>query len=368
MIVYLVRRRHRYTIDLFLASHGHRLPFRLEVIPWERALRARRLPVATYLFCDLERLGPADQERAARLHAALTAAPGARVLNDPLRSLGRYELLRRLHVEGHNDFDAVRLTEARWPERWPVFVRDEREHVGALTPLLRSREELEAAVAGLVAEGRTRDGRIAVEFGAEPDADGWFRKYGAFRVGDRIVPRHVFWSEHWVVRSAGRVDAEREAEELRYVRENPHEAELREIFDLAHIDYGRIDYGLVGGRVQTFEINTNAVLAGDDGSGPQRRAVHEHFVKAFVAALAVVDGDASPDGTVAIPPVAPWPRRAGEVLAEHASELLRWTGLGRFEPRLRAAAYRRIWRHREARARRRRSEPRREPGQSEPRR
>jgi len=352
VIVYLARRRHRYTIDLFLASHGGRMPFRVEVMPWERAFRARRLPMATYLFGDLERLGPADQERAARIHTALVAAPGARVLNDPLRSLGRYELLRRLHVEGRNDFDAVRLTEARWPQRWPVFVRDEHEHVGALTGLLHSREELDAAVAALEASGRTRDGRIAVGYRAEPDPDGWFRKYGAFRVGERIVPRHVFWSKQWVVRSAGVVDAAREAEELRYVRENPHEAELREIFDLARIEFGRIDYGVVGGRIQTFEINTNPVIAGDDGSGPQRRATHEHFVERFVAALGAVDTDAPPERKIAIPPAAPWSRRAGEAVGEHASGLLRLAGLARFEPRLRAAAYRRLWRWREARARR----------------
>jgi hypothetical protein len=353
VIVYVVRRRHRYTIDQFLAAYARRLPFRLEVLSWERAFRARRLPRATYLLTDLERLAPADQERAARIRSALVEA-GARVLNDPLRSLGRYEMLRRLHDAGLNDFDAVRLTEGRWPERWPVFVRDEREHVGALTPLLHSREELAAAVESLVAEGRTRDGRIAVGFGAEADPDGSFRKYGAFRVGDRIVPRHVFWSKDWVVRSAGRVDAAREQEELRYVRESPHERELREIFDRARIDYGRIDYGLVGGRVQTWEINTNAVLAGDDGSGPQRAATNALFVERFVEALAAVDDDVA-SGTVAIPPPAPWRRRVGEALAEHASGLLRVAGLARFEPRLRAAAYRRIWRHREARARRERT-------------
>jgi hypothetical protein len=352
VIVYVVRRRHRYTIDLFLSTYAARLPFRLEVMSWERAFRARRLPTATYLFADLERLDPADQERAARIRAALLAAPGARVLNDPLRSLGRYEMLRRLHLEGRNDFDAVRLTEARWPDRYPVFLRDEHEHRGALTDLLHSREELEAAIESLLARGQTRDGRIAVGYCAEPDPDGLFRKYGAFRVGERIVPRHVFWSKRWVVRSVAVLDAEREAEELRYVRENPHEAELLEIFRTARIEYGRIDYGLVDGRIQTWEINTNAVLAGDEGRGTERAATREQFVERFIEALAAVDTDAPPERTVTVPPAAPWSRRVGEALAEHASDLIRWAGLARFEPRLRSAVYRRIWRSRE-RARRR---------------
>ena len=54
-----------------------------------------------------------------------------------------------------------------------------------------------------------------------------------------------------VVKSPKRVGEARIAEELRYLRENPHEAELREIFSLARVEYGRIDYGVVDGRIQT---------------------------------------------------------------------------------------------------------------------
>ena len=37
--------------------------------------------------------------------------------------------------------------------------------------------------------------------------------------------------------------------------------QLREIFDLAQIEYGRIDYGMLDGKVQCWEINTNPGLA-----------------------------------------------------------------------------------------------------------
>jgi hypothetical protein len=42
-----------------------------------------------------------------------------------------------------------------------------------------------------------------------------------------------------------------------YLQAHPHEAELRKIFDLANIEYGRIDYSLLNGKIQVWEINTN---------------------------------------------------------------------------------------------------------------
>ncbi len=49
-------------------------------------------------------------------------------------------------------------------------------------------------------------------------------------------------------------------EERDYVFSNPHEARLAEIFQAARIDYGRIDYSLKDGRVQTWEINLNPTI------------------------------------------------------------------------------------------------------------
>jgi hypothetical protein len=49
-------------------------------------------------------------------------------------------------------------------------------------------------------------------------------------------------------------------EHLRYVETNPHRDQLEKVFELAGIEYGRIDYCVVDGRVQTFEINTNPTV------------------------------------------------------------------------------------------------------------
>jgi hypothetical protein len=50
-------------------------------------------------------------------------------------------------------------------------------------------------------------------------------------------------------------------EEERFVTSNPHAELLREIFRIAHIDFGRVDYGIVNGRIEVFEINTNPTFS-----------------------------------------------------------------------------------------------------------
>jgi hypothetical protein len=49
-------------------------------------------------------------------------------------------------------------------------------------------------------------------------------------------------------------------DELDYVQRSPDEARLREIFAFAGVGYGRIDYGVKDGSVQTWEINLNPII------------------------------------------------------------------------------------------------------------
>ena len=46
-------------------------------------------------------------------------------------------------------------------------------------------------------------------------------------------------------------------EEYEFVSTNPFAEALRPVFEIAGVDYGRVDFGLVGGRPQIYEINTN---------------------------------------------------------------------------------------------------------------
>ena len=82
---------------------------------------------------------------------------------------------------------------------------------------------------------------LVTEFSDIRSPDGLYRKYGVYIVGDRIIPRHLYFSNHWNVKDVRtgippEIDeASLFAEELEYLHGNPHEAELRPIFKRAGI-------------------------------------------------------------------------------------------------------------------------------------
>jgi len=243
------------------------------------------------VFADIERLSWDERRRAAALWSRLESAPGVhRILNHPTRSLCRYELLRALARRGWNDFDVYRLSEGRMPARYPVFLRNEDDHGGATTSLLRSPGELEAAVEQHRAEERLRDGTLIVEYCDTTAADGLTRKYGALRVGPHILPRHVFIGRGWMLKSTTDSDGVPREEMARieraYMADNPHAAQLMARFELAGIEYGRIDYGVRGGRVQVWEINTNpTVFLPAHFQDPVRGPLHRAFAARLRDAL-----------------------------------------------------------------------------------
>jgi hypothetical protein len=86
--------------------------------------------------------------------------------------------------------------------------------------------------------------------------------------------------------------------ERRYMETNPHERELREIFRLARIDYGKIDYAILGNRLQVWEINTNPnifpetarhVFARMGQADVERKAVTSRFAEDIAVAFAEID-------------------------------------------------------------------------------
>ena len=97
MIYYLVTRAHAYTVAAFVQGWGKALAGRVLVAPYDALLSGQQLPSGgTYVFSDLDRLTSQDCERLGPIHDGLQG----RVLNDPRRSLLRFELLRSLHEAG----------------------------------------------------------------------------------------------------------------------------------------------------------------------------------------------------------------------------------------------------------------------------
>lgn len=302
MIVYLTTRDQLVVHAGYLASWGRPLAPSVRLMSYDELFRRRRLPVATWVFADLERLAVADRERVAQVWATLERAlPGCRLLNHPLRVHRRYSLLRALHEAGINDFDVFRVDEPRRPSRYPVFLRREDEHEGVVSALLSSAEEVDQEVEALVRRGTASDDLLVVEAVIQPDGRGRHWKYSAFRIGDRMIPGHLFVSDDWVVRAPEVVDADIIDAELGYLESFPHEGKVRQAFEVAQIDFGRIDYALTATGIRVFEINTHPTVM-----GPQDNFADERRTARIRSAQLITEGmrelDRGPSGrSVAAP-------------------------------------------------------------------
>ncbi|MEX2172585.1 MAG: hypothetical protein WD851_24915 [Pirellulales bacterium] len=276
MIYFVTTSGHPYTIERHLEAWGRELIGRLQPISYRQLLGTSRHPRGVYLLTDIERLGPRATDRAAALYRRLRGE-GSIVLNDPAQVRRRADLLQTLHSAGVNRFRVFNSTDALEDVRYPVFLRCADDHRGNRSSLLTGPGELHAAIAE---QGRTRwlfrdehdkfrffrwgprrrRELLITEFCNTADSTGMYRKYSAFALAGRIVPRHVFFGTHWMLKAPELLSPEAIQEERRYLARNPHAVELREIFALARIDYGRIDYGICDGQIQVWEINTNPMI------------------------------------------------------------------------------------------------------------
>jgi len=260
-LFYVVTRRHAEVMAPYVTGWGPSPERRMAYVFYEDLPDTSRLPSGTYLFADLERLGPRQIELASRVWEELAKDPErASALNDPRRVLRRYDLLQRLHAAGLNRFRAIRASESWGDLRFPVFLHEERGHAGALTPLIHDEAALRRALRSARLRGHRARDLLVTEFCDTSDAQGIFRKYSAFRVGDEILPRHVFFSRDWQLKRPDLESPELARERDLYLIRNPHEEALREIFELAGIEFGRIDYSLLDGETQVWEINTNPTV------------------------------------------------------------------------------------------------------------
>ena len=299
MVSFFVTAEGRFGIDAYRHGRGAALADRLRVLAYDTLPSATALPATGTVFAAIDQIGPAAGEALCRIADAVVAAdPAARVLNRPDRALLRYDLLTKLHAEGGNRFRVRRAADGVTGLRFPVFIRSERRHSGSHTPLLHDRAAVDRALATLAVRGRRLSDLLIVEFCDTRGADGLYRKYAALRVGDEIIPRHLHAAPHWVVKSDARqLEDERVREEVEYVTANPHARWLRQVFDLARIEFGRIDYGVWRGEPQVWEINTNPTFGRGDRSGASARRpgaydaireqsrhdINDRLLKAFAA-------------------------------------------------------------------------------------
>jgi hypothetical protein len=262
MIFYVTHRKHAYTHAVVLLYHRTDLQASFRLVRYEDAGLLRGIRAGVVIWSDMDRLNAGEMERAAGLSAELARQTDLTQLNHPTASLRRFDLLRLLHDDGSNTFRAFRPDQLDDTVSYPVFIRDE---VGALyeePPLLSDRPALDAALA------RPDCGRlvrpIVVEMTGTPWPDGYYRKFAAFRVGDRIYPQHIAMSKSWFVKnSADRLPPAHVDEIRAYIAANPHAEQVMQVFEKARMQYGRVDYTLANGKLQVFEINSNPTVLSD---------------------------------------------------------------------------------------------------------
>jgi len=299
MIYHLASQEGSDTMNTYAASWGPAAGSRMQILLYKDLWEMKQLKRGSYIFSDLERLSPPELRLAQRVWETISdTEPRIRLLNNPSRVLCRYPLLRKLFEEGKNRFQAVRATEPLHSLRFPVFVREENDHNGNLTPLIHSPADLAWPLRSLTLRGYRLSDLLVVEFCDTSDRAGIFRKYSAFRIGNEILPRHVLFSRNWNLKRPDLVDPPFAKEKDDYLSQNPHRAWLEEIFDFAGIEYGRIDYSMLGEVPQVWEINTNpmvrkltprltSALEAIDDSAPLEEAIPLAMDRTLVRAIRI---------------------------------------------------------------------------------
>jgi hypothetical protein len=297
MINFLLQKKYAVTVSSFLEKVAPELNGCIRVLYYEEMSKEDDFSAGTYVFTEL--VLPRDDLRTHvyRLYKGIQRKEHTRILNNPFQVLERASLLKKPQECGINDFKVYRIGENLRDLRYPVFIRCADDHCGPRSSLLHSKTELFMSILRQILTWKWRT-LLIVEFLDTSDENGIFRNYGAFRVGDRVIARHLFQSRNWVENPGALHDAGPEVhdEELRYVTTNPHKDELLSIFKTAGVEYGRIDYTVRDGRIQVWEIDTNPSIGCDaalDPAAPSHE-VDRRFLDNFQNALMEVDQQFAP--------------------------------------------------------------------------
>jgi hypothetical protein len=258
MIVLVTTRGNGYTLKSMVAgTYGVPLPV-FRTTSYERLFGSWRVPRATYIFADIERLAPWELRLAADLYRSMTAA-GLRCLNDPARAMARVELMTALHRAGINPFAVYRADEDPRPARFPVFLRSENDHLKPDAELFHDQAALDRGVDRLRTAGIPVRGMLVVEQASAPYRDRLWAKWGTWQIGDATVVEHIAVDDIWLVKTGdhAKVTESVAADEHDAVVSNRFAPAVAAAFRIAGIEFGRADHAEVGGRTVVYEINTN---------------------------------------------------------------------------------------------------------------
>lgn len=300
MITYVAPRGESDTVTNYLDDRGRPLGDRLRIVTYDDLETRSSLEDGLWIFSGVDRLTQSQRALADLAWATLDASGmSVRLLNHPSSVLLRAPLLERLHREGINRFKAVPPEGRDDDLTYPVFVRERNAHTGSLTALLPDRRALDTALGHLAFRGFRPSDLLVVEFLDTSDKDGLYRKYSSYYVAGTVVPRAIRFGRQWMLKARHSFwDESKVREQQEWFDRNGFAEQVAAVFRLADIDYGRMDYAVVDGRIQVWEINTNPTLGrGTSNDKPpamkalkeKRAPVHRGFDTMFQAALRSLD-------------------------------------------------------------------------------
>lgn len=124
---------------------------------------------------------------------------------------------------------------------------------------MNNEQEFEKALDKLQRNREPEDGVLITEYCAEAIEGTLFRKLSAYQIGDQTFFYNCVHEHSWLVKYGTKnsaTDALYE-EEQEMILGNTFKDVISKAFRIANIEYGRVDFGLVKGKVQIYEINTN---------------------------------------------------------------------------------------------------------------
>jgi hypothetical protein len=242
---------------------------------WDQFLGAEALPHGAWVLADFDRVHVWNSELAASRRSALLAAR-LPVMNDPTRFQGRAGQIRSFFAAGINSFTAWLPGLAERPDRFPVFLRTQAAHRGAISDLLHKGADCEAALQAALTQGHPLTDLIFVEYRAEADPSlGHFQKHAAYRVGDRVIRAMTVNDDGWMAKygTQGRAAEATYEAELAEMTAYPHRDLILRVTDMLGCQYGRVDFGMVNGRPEIYEVNSNPAFSfpPEDHPSPARR-------------------------------------------------------------------------------------------------
>ena len=262
MIYFLMHKSGSFTIHNYKNYRGKKIAERIKIVEYHKLEKLNNARLTTLVFSDHDRLSTKQLETLSELANSIQKKyPTIQMLNHPAKVLRRYDLLKTLHKNGQNSFNVFRINESWQMIKYPVFLREENNHNGALTSLIYNEKQLRRNIVAKLLLGYSIHELLIMEFCDVKNNDGVRNKYALVRLCSKIIPRYFELSKKWMLKTDLKLTDKPVSEILQnywqFMHENPHKEWGRAVFELAGIDYGRIDYALKDGEKQVWEINVN---------------------------------------------------------------------------------------------------------------